>query len=163
MVFRSVIGILAFLAIAWGMGTNRRRVSVRTVAAGVGLQVVLGAFLAGVREESPGYDPLTLEYLCKNYGTEYKRVLAIASEQEGLSEPVTADGEILAEVVFAARNEMAHTLKDILFRRTGLGTLGNPGDHVLTRAGEIAARELGWSDERLARELEGAREALRVP
>jgi CNT family concentrative nucleoside transporter len=48
MAFRSIIGILAFLAIAWGMGTNRRRVSVRTVAAGVGLQVVLGALLLKV-------------------------------------------------------------------------------------------------------------------
>jgi len=48
MVFRSIIGILAFLAIAWALGTNRSRVSVRTVAAGVGLQLVLGALLLKV-------------------------------------------------------------------------------------------------------------------
>ncbi len=123
----------------------------------------VGAFLAAIQEQNPGFDPRTIEYLGKNYGTEYRRVLAIASEGEGLSDPVTADGEILAEVVFAARNEMAHTLKDILFRRTGLGTLGNPGEEVLTRAGEIAARELGWTEERLATELDAARESLRLP
>lgn len=123
----------------------------------------MGAFLAEIRERNPGFDPRTIEYLGKNYGTEYKEVLAIAQEGEGLSQPVTADGEILAEVVYAARNEMANTLKDILFRRTGLGTLGNPGEDVLTRAGEIAARELGWTDQRLASELDEARQALCLP
>jgi glycerol-3-phosphate dehydrogenase len=121
------------------------------------------AFLEEIREKHPGFDPRTIEYLGKNYGTEYKEVLAIAQEGEGLSEPVTADGEILAEVVYAARSEMVHSLKDILFRRTGLGTLGDPGEDVLTRAGEIAARELGWTDERLATELDEARQALRLP
>ena len=123
----------------------------------------MGAFLEEIREKHPGFDPRTIEYLGKNYGTEYKEVLAIAQEGEGLSEPVTADGEILAEVVYAARSEMANTLKDILFRRTGLGTLGNPGEDVLTRAGEIAARELGWTDQRLASELDEARQALCLP
>ena len=123
----------------------------------------MGAFLAEIRENHPGFDPRTIEYLAKNYGTEYKHVLAIAQEREGLSDPVTADGEILAEVVYAARSEMVHSLKDILFRRTGLGTLGDPGEDVLTRAGEVAARELGWPDERLATELDKARQALRLP
>jgi len=123
----------------------------------------MGAFLAEIREKNPGFDPRTIEYLGKNYGTEYKEVLAIAQEREGLSEPVTSDGEILAEVVFAARSEMVHSLKDILFRRTGLGTLGDPGEGVLARVGEIAAGELGWTEERLAIELDDARQALRLP
>jgi len=123
----------------------------------------MGAFLAEIREKNPGFDPLTIEYLGKNYGTEYKEVLTIAQEGEGLSEPVTSDGEILAEVVYAARSEMVHSLKDILFRRTGLGTLGDPGEDVLTRVGEIAATELGWSEERLVTEWDDARRALRLP
>ena len=120
-------------------------------------------FLADIQIDYPEFDPRTLAYLGKNYGTESKEVLALADREARLSEPVTGDGEILAEVVYAARNEMAHTLKDILFRRTGLGTLGNPGEDVVTRAGELAARELGWSGERLARELESARRSLRLP
>lgn len=123
----------------------------------------LEVFLAAIREENRGFDARTLEYLGKHYGTEYKKVLAIVEEQGGLSDPVTPDGEILAEVVYAARHEMAHTLKDILFRRTGLGTLGDPGEEVMRRAGELAAGELGWSDERLASELDRARQALRLP
>ena len=120
-------------------------------------------FLEEIREQNPGFDPRTIEYLGKNYGTEYKEILAIAKEGEGLSEPVTADGEILAEVVYAARSEMVHSLKDILLRRTGLGTLGDPGEDVLSRAGEVAARELGWTEERLATEQDEAKRALRLP
>lgn len=121
------------------------------------------AFLTRIQEENPDFDPRTIEYLGKNYGTEYEEVLTLARQTEGLSDPVTSDGEILAEVVFAARNEMVHTLKDIFFRRTGLGTLGNPGEAVLERAGGVAATELGWSSERLANELERVRQALRLP
>ena len=120
-------------------------------------------FLGDIRMDYPQFDARTLVYLGKNYGTEHKEVLAIAQEGKALSEPVTDDGEILAEVVFAARSEMVHNLRDILFRRTGLGTLGDPGEDVLTKAGEIAARELGWTDERLAAELDEARQALRLP
>jgi glycerol-3-phosphate dehydrogenase len=120
-------------------------------------------FLVDMKKDYPQFDPKTLEYLGRNYGTEFKEVLALADEDKELAEPVTHDGEVLAEVVYAARHEMAHTLKDILFRRTGLGTLGNPGRDVLTRAAEIAARELGWSGERLAKELDAARRSLSLP
>jgi len=120
-------------------------------------------FLADIQMDYPQFDSKTLEYLGRNYGTEFTGVLALADEDKELAEPVTHDGEVLAEVVYAARNEMVHTLQDILFRRTGLGTLGNPGDDVLTRTGEIAARELGWNDERLAKELDKARRSLALP
>ncbi len=120
-------------------------------------------FLAGIQKDYPQFAPKTLEYLGRNYGTEFKEVLALADEDRELAEPVTHDGEVLAEVVYAIRNEMAYTLKDILLRRTGIGTLGNPGDDVVTRVGEIAARELGWNDERLAKELDKARRSLSLP
>ena len=61
------------------------------------------------------------------------------------------------------RHEMARTLKDILFRRTGLGTLGHPGDKVLKRVADLAAKELKWNSARLKKELREAAEALAVP
>jgi glycerol-3-phosphate dehydrogenase len=123
----------------------------------------LNTFVETVHKEHPEFDEKTLDYLSRNYGTEYRKILAIAKENEALSEPVTHDGEILAEVVYALREEMAYTLKDILFRRTGLGTLGNPGDGIIERAGEVAAKELGWDENRLEKEIEGAKQALRLP
>ena len=52
----------------------------------------------------------------------------------------------------AIRGEMAHTLIDVIVRRTGLGATGYPGDVAVA---EIAGRMqslLGWSDVRTAEE-----------
>ena len=60
-------------------------------------------------------------------------------------------------VVHAIRDEMAHTLLDVVIRRTGLGAAGHPGDVV---AGDIARRMqqlLGWPDERMSSELAALR------
>jgi len=123
----------------------------------------LKSFFEKAHRENPEFDKRTLDYLSKNYGTEYGKVLAIAKERQELSVPVTHDGEILAEVVYATREEMAYTLKDIIFRRTGLGTLGNPGDSIVERVGELAAKELGWNGDRLKKEIEEAKQALSLP
>jgi len=66
-------------------------------------------------------------------------------------------------VVFAVRNECAKTLNDILFRRTGIGTLGNPGEGVLRLVVQTAAKELNWSAARIKEELAMARKAFVIP
>ena len=58
---------------------------------------------------------------------------------------------------------MARSLRDILIRRTGIGTLGNPGTKILEMIAGIAARELNWDTARVDRELETAAKALSVP
>jgi glycerol-3-phosphate dehydrogenase len=65
------------------------------------------------------------------------------------------DSDAADPVLHAIRGEMAQTLCDVVIRRTGQGSLSYPGDAV---AGDIADRirsELGWSDERTRRELDG--------
>ena len=90
-------------------------------------------------------------------------VLEIARGNKKLAEPLNADGEMLAQVVYAIRHEMAKTLKDIILRRTGIGTLGNPGEKVLATVAETAAKELKWNRARVMKELAEARKALSVP
>ena len=60
-----------------------------------------------------------------------------------------------AELVLAARREMAPTLADVVIRRTPLGALGYPGDQPLARAAAIVGRELRWSDDRMRDEIAG--------
>lgn len=115
-----------------------------------------------VRENS-GFPENTLDYLARNYGTEASRVLDIARSSKDLAQPLNQDGEMLAEVVYAIRYEMAKTLGDIIFRRTGLGTLGNPGKTVLEKIAKVAARELKWSDSRKKKEIAEATERLKIP
>src|SRR5210317_577007 len=45
MVFQGVLGIFAFLSIAWALSENRRKISLYTAAAGLGLQLVLAVLL----------------------------------------------------------------------------------------------------------------------
>jgi len=104
-----------------------------------------------------------MEYLGMAYGTEYRSVVDIARTDPKLSEPLNADGETLAEVVYAVRSEMARTLTDIIMRRTGIGTLGNPGEGVLKKVADVAAAELGWDSEKTADEIKKASALLALP
>ena len=44
------------------------------------------------------------------------------------------------------------TLEDVVFRRTGIGTLGDPGADVIARIAAIMAAELRWSADETARQ-----------
>ena len=57
-------------------------------------------------------------------------------------------------VTHAIRDEMAHTLSDVVIRRTGLGAAGKPADSVITGVADRMQKMLGWSDERKTEELE---------
>lgn len=123
----------------------------------------LQAFLYAVQRDHKDFSGSTLEYLGRNYGTAYPAVLDLARQDSTLAETVNADGEILAQVVYAVRQEMARTLADILLRRTGIGTLGHPGDEVLRKVAALAAKELGWDADRQEKELAAVNELLALP
>jgi glycerol-3-phosphate dehydrogenase len=95
----------------------------------------------------------TVEYVSRNYGTESQVVFRIARSNPRFAEVVSHDGEILAEVVYAIQHESAKTLRDIMLRRTGIGTLGNPGKTVIDKIASLAAVMMGWSDSRKEEEI----------
>jgi len=120
-------------------------------------------FIDSIKKENGDFKSTTVEYLGRNYGTEYDNVLKLARQDKKLAEIVNDDGEILAQVVYAIKNEMAVTLKDILFRRTGIGTLGNPGETVLEKVADIAANNLGWSADRKKQEILEVEKTFKLP
>jgi len=87
----------------------------------------------------------------------------IARNNARYAEPLNEDGEMLAQVIYAVKNEMARTLTDIILRRTGIGTLGNPGAGPIEAVAEIAARELNWNSARTDRELQTVCDILSIP
>lgn len=109
------------------------------------------------------YEEKQVEYLARNYGTEIATVMDIASGEKKLSEKLNADGEILAQVVYAVKDEMALTLNDILFRRTGIGTLGHPGKDVLKKVADTAGRLLKWDAARIKAEISAAEKKFQIP
>ncbi len=101
-------------------------------------------FVAGLERERPDLDPELLRHLARNYGGRIGEVLHVASDPR-LLEPL-AEGlpEVMAQVVHAVRAEMAVALEDVVFRRTGLGTLGSPGEAVLVEVARQMGALLGW-------------------
>jgi glycerol-3-phosphate dehydrogenase len=96
-------------------------------------------------------DKDALRNLIWTYGARHLEVLELVKQDASLGERIRADRlEILAQVAFSVQNEMAATLCDILTRRTGIGTLGHPGDEALDKVCALAARLLNWDPQRIA-------------
>jgi glycerol-3-phosphate dehydrogenase len=105
----------------------------------------------GVREDA-------YAMLASRYGHSAHDVLAVAAERGALAQPIVDDGppDLLAEAVYAARNEQARAVGDVLLRRTRLGLLAAG---KLTREPDAAERvaramapDLGWDEQRVAAE-----------
>lgn len=123
----------------------------------------LNSFMQQFRLENVDFPESTLDYIGRIYGTEAPKILEIARSRKEFAEPLNEDGEMLAQVLYAIRVEMAKTLKDIVFRRTGICSLGNPGDKVLTKVAKTAARELKWSAAQMKKEIASVKSALAIP
>ena len=103
-----------------------------------------------------GIDDATFAHLAGRHGSETGAVLALCAESGGLAEPLSPHlPYIKAEVVYAARQEMALTVSDVLARRTRA--------QILDRAAALAAAptvadllgaELGWDDAERDRQVE---------
>ncbi len=96
-----------------------------------------------------------IENLCRNYGSRYLDVIKTAKKRH-LEKVCKQYPDIMAEVYHAIETEMAITLSDVLFRRTGLGTLGNPGDEIIEKVADVMAGELKWKKAQRNREIEAA-------
>ncbi len=123
----------------------------------------INSFVEFCKTKYSNFPADTVDYLSRVYGTEIDDLLAAASNNKSLAEPLTSEGEIGAQVVYAIENEMALKLNDILFRRTGLGTLGHPGKKTLDRIADIAGDLLGWNSSRRNEELIEAEKLFTKP
>ncbi len=120
-------------------------------------------FLSHMKGENHPFQPKTLEYVGRLYGTAYDKVLALCEDEPALRQSLNTEGDILAQVLYAVRHEMARTLQDVLLRRTGIATLGNPGKEVLLRVARVMAEALNWDDRKMNMEVEKATAFLEIP
>jgi glycerol-3-phosphate dehydrogenase len=102
--------------------------------------------------------PLPLaNHLAANYGSRW-------GDLTELMEPNPAEGVMKAEDIlraqirYAAREEMAVYLSDVLFRRTDLGTGRMPTEPEIFACSQIMADEMGWDEGRRAEEAAAAGE-----
>ncbi len=101
--------------------------------------------------------------LAARYGFGAHDVLALIADRPELARPIVAGlPDVMAEVVIAARREQARSVGDVLLRRTRLGLLAarelladiTEAESSVRRVAALLADELGWSEQRAAREVE---------
>jgi glycerol-3-phosphate dehydrogenase len=92
--------------------------------------------------------PETARHLAEKFGTDAPKVLELAKHDAQLLEPIFDGGApILAEVVYAIREEMAQTIEDILSRRLGVQFYGwKEAANAAPVVARLLGREFGWSD-----------------
>jgi glycerol-3-phosphate dehydrogenase len=90
----------------------------------------------------------------QTFGSRATRVLDLAVPGSPFSAAVSERCPAsLAEVLFTVRHEMAVSLDDVLFRRTGIGTLGTPGRTAVERVARVMADELGWTSDEMQAQM----------
>jgi glycerol-3-phosphate dehydrogenase len=111
-----------------------------------------------LRDHGSWLESSVAQHLVATHGTGSVAVVALAAQDPTLRSRVAAAVPVLhAEIVHAARHEMACTLVDIVTRRTMLGTSGHPGKAIATTCAEILAREWRWNAARVAAEIDALR------
>jgi glycerol-3-phosphate dehydrogenase len=123
-------------------------------------EIPLGQPIEPERLEPPeGVSPESVEALAARYGHAAEQVLAVAGERGELAQRILPQlPDLLAEAAFSARHEQAHSVGDVLLRRTRLGLLAGrelaaPGAEAPLRVAEALGRELGWDAERVGGEV----------
>jgi glycerol-3-phosphate dehydrogenase len=101
-------------------------------------------------------DPVTRAHprahLLARYGTEAAAVLALAADRPELLDPVVAGLPYTgAELLYAAREEMAQTLDDVLARRTrAMIQLAQPTMAAAQQTATLIAADMGWDEQAAA-------------
>lgn len=112
------------------------------------------AFVQEALHSWPALDDATLEHLAAAYGARLPVIIDLIAGDSTMAAPLAPHlPEIGAQIRHAARHEMALSLEDAVFRRTGLCTLGHPGATALENAAAILAGELGWDAAERARQI----------
>ena len=101
-----------------------------------------------------GLDTDTALSCARRYGTRVEALYEILSDEPELANRIDpALPFCRAELVHAARNEMARTLYDVLRRRVPLLLLTNLEDEAIADAADRIGAELGWSASRRETEI----------
>ncbi len=92
-------------------------------------------------------DPDTARHLAHTYGDQARALLALAQENDLFGRLVPGQPFLEAEVVWAARYELAETPLDFVERRVRLAFLEvEAARKALPRIAELMKREKGWSE-----------------
>jgi glycerol-3-phosphate dehydrogenase len=108
-----------------------------------------------------GVAPELARHLIGFYGSRAERVLELMKTEPVLGETISPDSrDIYAQVLYSVQEEGARTLSDIVLRRMHLGMSASRGLNQAKRIADIAGRELDWSDDEKAHQIDDFIKAL---
>jgi glycerol-3-phosphate dehydrogenase len=105
--------------------------------------------------------PALHAHLRDRYGSEWREVFSYLVSQ-GVVENLWVNGGstlLVAELFYFIKEEMATSLSDVVFRRSGIGSAECPSRQMLSAISEIMGRQLGWDSEEKKSQIE---EVLKV-
>jgi glycerol-3-phosphate dehydrogenase len=118
--------------------------------------------------EAPGVEEASRMHLASRYGHAANLVMRLAAVDPALAKRISPElPDIAAEAAFAVDHEQAHTLADVLLRRTRLGLLDarrlcEPGAEGPVAVARAMGGLLGWDQARVEREVADWREVARA-
>jgi len=137
------------------LGRGRREPVTRAMALDAGaIDDIRGFRAAAHRRYAAQIDAQSIDHLVAHYGKDLDAVMAAAAADPGLGRRLAADRPLIgAQIDYAGREEMAVHLADAVFRRTGLGTIGHPGEACLQYCARILGGIHNWDSRRREREV----------
>ena len=101
-----------------------------------------------------GLDAGTAQTCTLRYGTRIARVLERVRDDPDLARRIVPDAPFCrAEIVHAAREEMARSLNDVVRRRIPLVLVSRLDEETVREIAALAGEHLGWSDARCREEV----------
>jgi glycerol-3-phosphate dehydrogenase len=101
-----------------------------------------------------GFDEITMDNCARRYGTSIRKLFEIVADSPGLAGRIVPDAPFcLAEIVHAARSEMARDLEDVLRRRMPLTLVHKLSEDTLILAAGLMGSVLRWTEKRKKREV----------
>lgn len=113
--------------------------------------------------ERYGLPEAVISHLIDLYGSRFEVVLKLTVTQPAWKAPLVlesgqSDGkDILAQVVYAVRSQMALTVTDVMLRRIGCGFDEDCGFSALEAVARCMGNELDWDEARIQSEMESYR------
>lgn len=100
-------------------------------------------------------DQATIERLAQLYGSQMAPLLALADDRPELTRRLPTEQPLIgAELVYAIKCEQAHSLTDVLFRRTMTAYAADRGLDIADDAATVLGAYFEWPPERSAQEAE---------
>src|SRR3954453_5449053 len=110
------------------------------------------------RALSMGLTDEQIDHLIELYGTRARDVLVLAERRPSLATPFFEHGPTLkAQACYAALNEGAETLADMMLRRAPIGLASCLALDCVEAAADVVGQTMRWDDDRRRREAEAYR------